>query len=157
MSTTERTARRRETEQALEPWQAGVVGGILGGLLFGVIMSVQTPEVLETAIPAGLYGLPENSLVGWSVHVSHGAILGVGFAIVSDIGGLDSVLDTDLKYGAGAFVYGLLLWGTLAAVVMPIWVSGGSLAGVPNIATESIVGHAVYGTTLGLAYSVLTE
>jgi hypothetical protein len=112
MSTTERTARRRKTEQALEPWQAGVVGGILGGLLFGIIMSVQTPEVLETAIPAGLYGLPEN---------------------------------------------GLVVWATLAAVVMPIWVSGGSLAGVPNFATESIVGHAVYGTTLGLAYSVLTE
>lgn len=157
MSTTEQTARSRGTEQALAAWQAGVVGGLLGGLLFGVIMSIQTPDVLETAIPAGLYGLPENSLVGWTVHVSHGAVLGVGFAILADLGGLDEWLDDDLKYGGAAFVYGLVLWATLAAVVMPIWVSGGSTAGVPNIAPESIVGHGVYGTTLGVAYSVLTD
>jgi len=157
MSTERSTARRREEQHALEPWQAGVVGGLIGGLLFGVIMSVQTPTVLETAIPSGLYGLPESSLVGWIVHMSHGAILGVGFAVVVELGGLDGVLDTNLKHGGAAFVYGLCLWGLLAAIVMPIWVSGGSTAGVPNVATESIVGHMFYGTSLGAAYSVLTD
>jgi len=157
MSTEQGTARRRQEQHGIEPWQAGVVGGLLGGLLFGVIMSIQTPTVLETAIPSGLYGLPESSLVGWMVHMSHGAILGVGFAVVVELGGLDDTLDTNLKHGGAAFVYGLFLWGLLAAVVMPFWVSGGSTAGVPNIATESIVGHMVYGTSLGIAYSVLAD
>lgn len=157
MSTEQGTARRQQEQYGLEPWQAGVVGGLLGGLFFGVIMSVQTPTVLETAIPSGLYGLPESSLVGWIVHMSHGAILGVGFAVVVDLGGLDNALDDNVKHGVAAFAYGLVLWGTLAAVVMPIWVSGGSTAGVPNIATESIVGHMVYGTSLGIAYSVLAD
>jgi len=157
MSTERNTTRQREEQHALEPWQAGVIGGLLGGLLFGVTMSVQTPTVLETAIPSGLYGLPQSSLMGWAVHLSHGAILGVGFAVVVELGNLDDALDDNLKHGVAAFLYGLVLWGTLAAVVMPFWLSGGSTAGIPNIATESIIGHMVYGTSLGVSYSVLAE
>jgi len=157
MSTGQRTARPREEEHALEPWQAGVVGGVLGGLLFGIVMSSQTPDIIATEIPAGLYGLPESSLLGWTVHVSHGAILGVGFAIVVDLGGLDGVLDDNLKHGVAAFAYGLVLWATLAAIVMPIWVSGGDVGAAPDITSTSVVGHAVYGVSLGVSYSILAD
>lgn len=150
--TTTRTAERTET--ALEPWQAGTIGGIAGAIVFGAMMAIQTPEVLEAAIPA-LYGL-EGGLVGMVVHVAHGAVIGVVFAaVLVATGRTDPGLATG---GILGIAYGLVVWAVLAVVVMPIWLSavGFEMApAVPNIAVESLVGHAAYGLVLGVTYAVL--
>lgn len=152
LETTIRTDVRRGT--LLEPWQAGAVGGIIGAIAFGILMSVQTPAVLEMGIPA-MYGL-EGGLIGWLIHVSHGAVLGIAFVALlsaanrSGLGILEST--------AAGLVYGLVVWLLLAVVVMPIWLStvGFAMApAFPNIELQSLVGHAIYGVVLGLAYAFL--
>ncbi|WP_136687812.1 histidine kinase [Halorhabdus amylolytica] len=155
MSTTE--GNRTDTLRAgLQPWQGGEIGGLLGGLVFGVLLSIEMPGVLESTIP-GLYGFSESGVIGWTLHMSHAAILGVAFVTVIELGGLDDTLSTNLENGVAGLVYGLVVWVVLAAVVMPIWVSGGGTTNVPNVALESVVGHAAYGIVLGIVYSVLSD
>ncbi|ELZ18728.1 hypothetical protein [Natrinema limicola] len=148
------TKRPERTETALEPWQAGTVGGIIGAIVFGAMMVVQTPGVLEMAIPA-MYGL-EGGLAGTIVHLSHGAVIGVVFAaLLVTTGRADASPTTAGLLGLG---YGVGVWLVLAVFVMPIWLSavGFELApAVPNIAVESLVGHAAYGLVLGIVYAAL--
>lgn len=137
----------------LEPWQAGTVGGVVGAIAFGVLMSVQTPAVLEMGIPA-MYGL-EGGLVGWFIHVAHGAVLGVVFAAVLVASGRDL---TTRGIAAAGLGYGVVVWLALAVVVMPIWLSAVGFAmapAFPNVGLPSLLGHAVYGIVLGVAYAYL--
>lgn len=144
------------TSTVLPSWQAGAVGGIVGAIVFGALMALQTPGVLEAAIPS-MYGL-EGGLAGMVIHVSHGAVLGVVFAAL-----LAGTGRPDLRPGAATvagLVYGIVVWAVLAVVVMPIWLSGVGFEmapSVPNVALESLVGHAAYGIVLGLAYAGLTR
>ncbi|PCR91626.1 histidine kinase [Natrinema ejinorense] len=148
------TRRSERTATTLAPWQAGTVGGIVGAIVFGVMMAMQTPGVIEAAIPA-LYGL-EGGTVGMIIHVSHGAVLGVVFAALlvaagrTDLG-LVPTIGVGLAYGIG-------IWAVFAVLVMPVWLSAvgfGMAPGVPNIAIESLVGHAAYGLVLGTVYAAL--
>lgn len=147
------TASQRDVETGtrLEAWQAGVVGGILGSVAFGVLMVAMAPAMLEAMIPA-MYGL-EGGIAGWIVHVSHGAILGVVFAAVLAGAGRPHLGITSAA-GAGV-VYGLVVWATLAVVVMPVWLGMPEM--VPNLDVGSLVGHVVYGLILGVAYAALTR
>jgi hypothetical protein len=145
-----------ETGTKLEPWQAGTVAGIAGGIVMGVMMTLQTPDVIAVAIPA-LYGL-EGGLVGWIIHVSNGAILGVVFAALLVATGRRS-LDVSTGTGAG-LVYGIGVWLALAVVVMPIWLSAVGFAGappLPNVSVTSLVAHVAYGLVLGVTYALLSR
>ncbi|QKG92680.1 histidine kinase [Halorubrum sp. Atlit-8R] len=139
-------------------WQAGVTGGIVGALVFGAMMSILTPGVLEMGIPA-MYGIagPAGAL-GWVIHVSHGAIIGLGFVAITSLRpALGDSIGTGVGAGAG---YGLVVWVALAVVVMPIWLGAVGFAGappLPNIGVESLVGHVVYGAVLGGVYSAMAN
>lgn len=154
----QQTATRTDerTTTALAPWQAGTVGGVAGAIVFGAMMAMQTPGVIESAIPA-MYGL-EGGLAGVVIHLSHGAALGVLFAALLVATGRTA---PDLVPSAAAgLVYGVVVWALLAVIVMPIWLSavGFPMApDVPNVALESLVGHAAYGLVLGVAYALLSR
>lgn len=154
MASEVRTRTDERTGTALVPWQAGAVGGILGAIAFGAMMTMRSPAVLEAAIPA-MYGL-EGGLVGWVLHVSHGAVLGVVFAALLAAAGRPHL---GVARGAGlGLVYGLAVWAVLAVVVMPIWLStvGFPMAPpLPNVDVGSLLGHAVYGFVLGAGYAAL--
>lgn len=154
MASKVRTRTTEQTGTELEPWQAGVGGGIVGSIAFGALMAVQMPAMLEMGIPT-MYGL-EGILVGWIVHVSHGAVLGVVFAALLTVTG-QSRRGVVRTTGLG-LAYGIVVWATLAVVVMPIWLSvvGFPMAPpLPNVDVGSLVGHAVYGIVLGIAYGFL--
>ncbi|GAB3017738.1 DUF6789 family protein [Natronobiforma cellulositropha] len=137
------------TETGLEPWQAGAVGGIAGAVVFGAMMAAMVPDMLAAMIPA-MYGL-EGTVAGWGVHLFHGAVLGLVFGVALTAAGRQR---TDLATGVGAGVaYGVLLWAILAVVVMPVWLGMAEM--VPNLDTTSLVGHVVYGATLGVVYATL--
>ncbi|WP_435073905.1 DUF6789 family protein [Halorubrum sp. HHNYT27] len=139
-------------------WLAGVTGGLAGALVFGAMMWMMTPGVLEMAIPA-MYGIegPAGAL-GWAIHMSHGAVIGLGFAAIADLRpDLGDSIGTSLGAGAG---YGLLVWLALAVIVMPIWLGAVGFPGappLPNVGVESLVGHVVYGAVLGGVYSVMVN
>ncbi|MFC7076039.1 histidine kinase [Haloarcula halophila] len=141
-----------ETEVLLDDWQAGVVGGIAGAAVMAVLVSVMNAAVLNGAIP-GLYGL-SGGVAGWTVHLSHGAVLGVVFAaLIRSIGGGS----TGRTVGLG-IAWGVATWIGLAALVMPLWlraVGFPQAPPVPNFAIPSLLWHVVYGGVLGVAYAVL--
>ncbi|PHQ46131.1 histidine kinase [Halorubrum sp. C3] len=139
-------------------WKAGVAGGLVGGLVFGAMMSAMTPGVLRMAIPA-MYGIegPAGAL-GWAIHMSHGAVIGLGFAAVAGLRPeLGDSVGAGLGVGAG---YGLLVWVALAVVAMPIWRGAVGFPGappLPNVGVESLVGHVLYGAVLGGVYAATTD
>lgn len=153
MSTQTQTVTDTETAGKLEHWQVGLVGGLGGGLIFGVMM---TP-VIEGAIPS-MYGL-EGGLAGWVIHMSHSAILGVVFAALLDLTPLGEIANSPSTLVGTGLAYGIVLWAVLAVVVMPLWVMGPSagLEAVPNIAVESLLGHAVYGVVLGVVAALFWQ
>lgn len=133
-------------------WPAGVAGGVAGALAMGALVLAMNPPTMAVAIPS-LYALapPPNPGLGLVVHVSHGAVLGVLFAGLVGLTGLDSP-------GAlvgGGIGWGVVTWAVLAGVVMPVWLSAvGSPASppTPNFAPPSLLWHVVYGGVLGAVY-----
>lgn len=137
----------------LADWQAGVAGGVLGAALMAVAISLMNPPTLTKAIPA-LYGL-QGGVAGWIVHLSHGAVLGVGYVALADRDPLTGSLAGYV--GAGA-AWGVATWATLAALVMPVWlgtVGFPAAPPLPNFAVPSLLWHLVYGVALGLAYPAI--
>ncbi|QZP36660.1 histidine kinase [Halobaculum magnesiiphilum] len=150
MATQTRTATTAEPEIETvgTGWRGGVAAGALAGIAMGAAFSLFAPAALEVAIPS-LYGL-SGGLAGWIVHVSHGAVLGVGFvALANALGVVDPTRSTLLGVG-----YGVALWAVLAALVMPAWLAAvGSPATppLPNLDTLSLAAHVLYGAVLGAA------
>jgi hypothetical protein len=143
------TATRTTESTDTNAWKGGVIAGIVGAVVMGAMMVMQMRPVLEVAIPS-MYGL-SGGAAGFTIHVAHGAVLGVGFAAVMSRT-TDLSLPASLAYGVG---YGVLLWVVLAVLVMPVWLSAvGSPANppLPNVSVTSLVGHIVFGAVVGLAY-----
>lgn len=160
MSAETQVDRSTGTRTGIVPWQGGVIGGLVGALLFGVLASIMTPAFLENAVPA-LFGLETPApILGWFIHMSIGAIFGVLFVAIVELGGVDPELDTNLWNGIAGLLYGLAVWLVFAVFVMPFWLDAVGFAGapaMPNITTESFLGHALYGVGLGITYSVLSD
>ncbi|ADQ65790.1 hypothetical protein C499_11321 [Halogeometricum borinquense DSM 11551] len=136
-----------------DDWQAGVLAGIIGGIVMGAMMVVQMRSALEVAIPSMYFF--SGGLAGFTIHVAHGAILGVVFAAVA----ATRNLSTGQSLGLGV-AYGVALWAVLAVFVMPVWLSVvGSPANppLPNVNVTSLVGHVVYGGVVGVAYSAVRD
>ncbi|MFC3477180.1 DUF6789 family protein [Halobacterium litoreum] len=157
---TETGAQREVAAETLSGnWRAGVVGGLAGGLVFGAVLSVMATAVIEVAIPS-LYALapPANGTLGWVVHMSHAAVLGVVFAAVVDVAGWGERSSATLA-GAG-LAYGVVLWVVLAVLVMPVWLDAvGSPANppLPNVSYTSLLGHLAYGVVLGAVYAAARD
>jgi hypothetical protein len=151
MATTTASARSYRTNQS---WRLGVAAGVLGAAAMAALMlGTGARSVLAGAIP-GLYGLapPPTPAAGLAVHLSHGAVLGVGFAALVGVAGLD----TPRGVVAGGLAYGVLAWVLLAVLVMPLWlgtVGFPSPPPFPNVAPPSLLWHAVYGTVAGAVYT----
>lgn len=144
----------------------GALGGGLGAVAFGLLLWVFDPAVFEATIP-GMYGLEPAGMTGWSIHVLHGALLGVGFGFLVTRKVVLGVLQTDVEtpalarvgltprlIAAGA-VFGLAIWAFFPLIVLPMWVEfvGAETATFPTIAAESLVGHVLFGTVLGTVFA----
>ncbi|MFC4437149.1 MULTISPECIES: hypothetical protein [Natrialbaceae] len=149
----------------------GAIGGAIGAIAFGALISALDPAVVEVAIPA-IYGLDLVGIVGWGIHVAHGIVLGVLFAFLVTrefiLGTLRMTVETDalsrtsvwIRVVAAGFVFGLAIWAILPVVVLPAWVEalGADPAGeFPVFAVESLVGHLVFGTVLGLVFATVFD
>jgi hypothetical protein len=150
MATTTETT--YETGASSGNWRAGTLGGIAGGLVMGALILAMNPPTLSVAMPS-LYGLapPPTLGLGMVVHVSHGAVLGVAFAALVGVGGVETARGR-VTLGVA---WGVATWVVLAALLMPLWLSAvGSPASppFPNFAVPSLLWHVVYGGVLGAVY-----
>ena len=133
-------------------WHSGVLSGLAGTTAMTALMlAMGATPVIAGAIP-GLYGLapPANPLAGIAVHLSHGAILGVGLAAIAGATGL-----TEPKQLVGAgVVYGVATWVVLAALLMPVWLrilGFPNAPPFPNFAPPSLLWHVTYGVVAGVS------
>ena len=123
---------------------AGAAAGLVGGALFGMMMTAM--GMMEMVA-----GLVESSsvAVGWLVHLVISAIFGAVYALVLG--------RPTTSYGRGVglgLAYGLVVWVVGPLLVMPLWM------GMPPFVIEqpqlmSMMGHAVFGLAVGLAYRAL--
>jgi hypothetical protein len=138
-------------------WVTGMLGGLAGGTVMGILLSILMPSVIQGAIPA-LVGL-QGGLAGWIVHMVISAILGVVFAVVVSVPALGRFTDSIGPSAVLGLVYGVVLWVLLAALLMPVWLSGvrfGMAPPFPNFALPgSLPAHIVYGIVLGALYPSL--
>lgn len=149
------------TESFSSEWVSAGLAGLAGTVVFGAMqMVVGATGVIAVAIPA-LYGVPgPNLVVGWAIHLVHGALLGLGFALLAT---RPSVRPYANRVGPGAAVglgYGLVLTVPTAGVVMPLWLSAVGFPNappLPNLTVMGFVGHGVYGLVLGAVYPVLRK
>jgi hypothetical protein len=132
---------------------SGLVGGLAGAVVMAILITLMNPPTLAAAIP-GLYGLSEMA-AGWAVHLFHGAVLGVVFAGIVEVGFEDAGRSTVMGL---ALAWGVLTWIVLAALVMPVWLGAVGFPKtppLPNFAVPSLLWHLVYGAVLGVVFPAL--
>ncbi|ELY87697.1 hypothetical protein C483_17398 [Natrialba hulunbeirensis JCM 10989] len=149
----------------------GAVGGAVGALAFGALIWLFDPEVVSAAIP-GIYGLDPVGVVGWGIHLVHGIGLGLifGFLVTREpiLGTLQMNPETEslsrtgitLRVVAAGFVFGLAIWAVLPVIVLPVWIEAigtEAAADFPTAAVESMVGHLLFGTVLGIVFALVTN
>lgn len=147
-----------DTEFGSTAWRGGIVAGLGAGLVMAALMVWQTPDAIETAIPA-LYG-QEGEFIGLFAHLSHAAIFGVLFAAIVVFARLSTYAIRPLTGAALGLAFGLLLWVGGAELLMPLWLDAVGAASVPEIFSFDLIGgvtHAVYGIVLGLAFPYLRD
>lgn len=138
---------------------SSALAGVFGTLVFGgIFMAVGNTGTIAVAIPA-LYGLQGPSLaLGWMIHLVHGAVLGLVYALIVSGTGYGHHLDRVPKATVWGLGYGALTALLLAGLLMPVWLSSvgfPNAPSVPNFSLQGLAGHVLYGAALGAAYPVL--
>jgi uncharacterized membrane protein YagU involved in acid resistance len=137
------------------------LAGVLGTLAFGAFfLAVGNEGTLKVAIPA-LYGIQGPSLlIGGLIHLVHGAVRGVVYAVIISSTSYGHHLDEVKKATVWGIGYGVLTTVVLAALLMPIWLSTVGFAkapSAPNLSPLGLVGHLIYGAVLGSSYPFIRE
>ena len=126
-----------------------IVGGVLGGLGMGLFVQQSTGLL---PVIGSLYGLG-SPLVGWITHLFHSAVFGLVFAAINAVPWMDRFASGALRSGLLGVTWGTVLWFGAAGIVMPVWLSLlGVPTSIPNLSLNGFVGHALWGTILGVAY-----
>ncbi|AUV81351.1 histidine kinase [Salinigranum rubrum] len=147
------------TESVSNAWLSAGIAGIAGTVVFGAVqMLMGATGVIAVAIPA-LYGISgPNLAVGWAIHLFHGAVLGLGFALLATRSPTRSYAEGVGSSAVLGLVYGLILTIPTAGIAMPLWLSAVGFPNappLPNLSLMAFVGHGVYGLVLGATYPVL--
>jgi uncharacterized membrane protein YagU involved in acid resistance len=121
---------------------AGVIGGLAGGVLFGILM-----QLIDMMPMVAMLVGTESVAVGWLVHLAISAFIGATYAL------LFARWADRLAVGAAAGLgYGLVWWILGALILMPARL-GMDLFVFNTMTWQSLLGHLIYGLTLGVAYA----
>lgn len=149
----------------------GALGGALGAIAFGAVLWMLDPAVIEEAIPE-FYGLDPDPVVGWGLHLVHGAIIGLVFGLLVTREPILGVVETNPEtealsrtglairiVGAGV-VYGFAIWAILPMIALPII---GGLGGEDaseaflGAAIETLAAHVLFGLVLGIVFALTID
>lgn len=128
------------------------IAGIIGAAVFGLYAQALVPDFL--GLVGALYGVAGNTTVGWIAHLIHGAVFGVGYAVITAINHVQPY-STDILSGAGVGLgYSIVLWLVFASIVMPLWLGTVTTISpaVPQFDIFNLIGHAIFGVLLGGLY-----
>ena len=141
---------------------ASVVAGIIAGVVFGIMMHVMTAPTPDggrmpvIAMVGQIVGSPTVT-AGWSYHLFNSAVIGAifGWLIAPRVRAYGS------GFGWGA-AYGVAWWILGGLVLMPVLLGMPAFAPLmmpemQMVAIGSLVGHLLYGLTLGGAFVALVR
>ncbi len=120
----------------------GAVGGLAGGVAFGMLMQMMG----MMSMVAMLVG-SDSVAVGWLVHLSISAFIGVTFGLV--LGGRVTDAKTGVMLGVG---YGIVWWVLGALIAMPAKL-GMPVFAINATAMKSLMGHMIFGAILGAVFA----
>lgn len=123
---------------------AGVAGGLVGGVVFGLMMQAWDMIPMIAALVGS-----DSTAVGWGVHLLISAFFGLAFAVV--LGPIHTGMIGATLLGVG---YGAVLWVVGPLLLMPARL-GMPLFMVNDMAVQSLLGHLVFGLTLGIIAGAL--
>lgn len=151
----------RKMNLEITDYISSALAGIIGTIAFGgFFLAIGNTGTIAAAIPA-LYGISGPSLaIGGLIHIIHGAVLGVIYALIVSATGYSEHLDDVIKSGIWGLGYGVVTTIGLAAVLMPIWLSTvgfPNAPSVPNFNPMGLVGHLIYGAVLGVSYPLINK
>lgn len=128
------------------PVRLGAAAAVCAGVVMGVSLTT-----LQGSIPVigVLYGSP-SPVVGWTVHLFHSLVFGLGFVALLSASRLIRYRSQPLPTAGIGVVYGIVVWLGAAGLVMPLWLRAiGVAAPIPNLTAAGLLGHVVWGATLG--------
>jgi hypothetical protein len=134
-------------------WRAGIAAGLVAAVTMGVGITVVEPALLRTEI-AGLYGAAGSLAAGWVVHLGHGALFGLGFAVLVADPSLAAVSHRYPDAVLAGAAYGVVLALVGMGILMPMWLDAVGLAGpaIPYLGASLVAWHIVFGVVLGVAF-----
>jgi uncharacterized membrane protein YagU involved in acid resistance len=141
---------------------SGAAAGIAGGVIFGVMMQMMnaptpdggsTPMMQMVAMVVGSTSLA----VGWLYHLFNSAVIGALFAWL--FGNRTHDYIGGFSYGA---LWGVVWWILGGLILMPLLLDMPVFAPLQMppmrmVAIGSLIGHLIYGLTLGGVYVRLTH
>jgi len=128
------------------PIRVGAVAAVCAAVVMGIPLTT-----LQGAIPVigVLYGSP-GPVVGWTVHLFHSLVFGLGFVALLTGSRLVRYRSRVLPTAGIGVAYGVGVWVVAAGFVMPVWLRVlGVPTPVPNLTAAGLVGHVLWGATLG--------
>ncbi len=125
----------------------GAIAGLVGGLVFGIIM------VISNMLPmVGMLIGQNSATVGFGLHIVISAIIGAGFGMVMALNTTKRPMVTVLI----GIAYGFFWWILGGLILMPL------LLGMPDnilvvgqMQIDSLIGHLLYGLTIGVVINWL--
>ena len=108
-------------------------------------------STLQGSIPVigSLYGSP-SPVVGWTVHMFHSLVFGLGFVALLSASRLVRYRSPALLTAGIGVAYGAGIWLIAAGFVMPLWLRVlGTPVPVPSLPAAGLLGHVLWGVTLG--------
>jgi hypothetical protein len=140
-------------------WRAGASAGVVATGVMGLAITVVDPSILRRTI-AGLYGFEGSLLAGWAVHLVHGTLFGLLFAVVTADPGLYRIQEYYWKAVGTGVAYGLALAIAGSGIIMPIWlglVGFGTPPSIPFVTPATVGWHLVYGGVLGAVFARVVD
>lgn len=130
------------------------VAAIVAGTVMGLLYSGLTDTM---AVIGGLYGIQQAS-IGWVTHLFHSVVFGVLFATIRSRPPVAQYATTAARTAAAGVGWGLVLWFVAAGLIMPVWLNAlGVQSPFPNLGPVSLLGHVVWGATLGFLAATLPD
>jgi signal transduction histidine kinase len=124
----------------------GAVAAACAAVVMGIPLAT-----LQGSIPVigVLYGSP-SPVVGWTVHIFHSLVFGLGFVALLTGSRLVRYRSRVLPVAGVGTAYGIAVWVVPAGFVMPLWLRAlGVPTPVPDLTAAGLIGHVLWGLTLG--------
>lgn len=128
--------------------QTGIIAALVGGGIFGVQMLVagMMPMI------ANMVG-SESVVIGFILHMLISAVIGASFGFIAP-----RLPQTLAVLTAGGFVWGLVWWVLGALVIMPLALGMGEMVlQIGDMQLGSLIGHSIFGITMGVFYFILAK